>query len=59
MTKATFKKITSNLIVFVCGGLFFVNLGSLTAAGDGYQPSWFNVVFSVMFAIWTLVLHQP
>jgi len=52
MTKASLRKITSVLTIFGCGGLFFVNLGGLTAVGDAYQPSWFNVIFSVVFAIW-------
>jgi hypothetical protein len=52
MARSTIKKLTTLSIVFGCGGLFFVNLGELTPAGNGYQGSWINVILSVVLAAW-------
>lgn len=52
MARPAIKKFTTLLIVFGCGGLFFVNLGGLTPIGDAYQPRWINVILSIAFAIW-------
>jgi hypothetical protein len=52
MARPAIKKFTTLLIIFSCGGLFFVNLGGLTPVGDAYQPRWVDAILSVVLAVW-------
>jgi len=41
----------SLLIVFVCGGVTFVNLGDLIGSNANYDTSWFKVLIACLIAI--------